>query len=445
MTEREIAVAVITKTNEKGFGNIVLRQCLGRHKGLSRVQRAFVTELVNGTFRNLIRIDYIIGRFSSVKTNKMKPLILNVLRISVYQLLFMDKVPTSAAINEACELVKKKGFKNLTGFVNGVLRNIDRNINKIPYPNMEKEPVRYLSVMYSYPEDIIKYWLESHTFDEVLALCKENLKTPKVTAAVNTLKISDDELIAKLRDEGSYAAKAKVGRGIIALSKTSDMTESEPFKKGYFHIMDQSSFMSVRILDPKAGEKILDVCAAPGGKSFLAAYMMENRGEIVSRDIYPHKIKLVESGAKRLGIDIIKTENLSGEVFKEEDAEVFDRVLVDAPCSGLGLLKRKPDIKYNKTLDDIKALAEVQRKILEVSQKYVKPGGVLVYSTCTVSPLENEDNVNWFLKNFDFEAWDISDCLPQNIECSTLKDGYINITPFMWGGDGFFVAKFRKR
>ncbi len=445
MTEREIAAAIITKTNEKGYGNIVLRQCLGRHKSLSRVQRAFITELVNGTFRNLIRIDYIIGRFSSVKVNKMKPLILNVLRISVYQLLFMDKVPPSAAINEACELVKKKGFKNLVGFVNGVLRNIARNINKIPYPSAEKDPVGYLSVMYSYPQDIIKYWLDTYSFDEVLELCKENLKTPRVTAAVNTLKISDEELIFRLREEGFSAAKAKVGKGMITLSKTSDMTESDAFKNGYFHIMDQSSFMCVNILAPEPDERILDVCAAPGGKSFLAAYIMENRGEVVSRDIYPHKIKLIESGAKRLGIDIIKAENFSGEVFKQEDLGAFDRVLVDAPCSGLGLLKRKPDIKYNKTIDDIRQLALLQRRILEISQKYVKSGGVLVYSTCTLSHLENEENVRWFIDSFDYEVCDISSYVPQNINCSTLKDGYINITPFMWGGDGFFVAKFRKR
>lgn len=445
MNERELCVVCINDTLEKGFGNLVLKNALGRNKEMSRVQKAFVTEVVNGTFRNLIRIDYVIGRFSSVKVKKMRPYVLNVLRISVYQLMFMDRVPPSAVCNEAVKLVKKKGFVNLSGFVNGVLRNIASNLNKISYPDENKEPVRFLSVMYSYPEELINYWLQSFSYEEVLEMCKENLKTPKVCAAVNTLKTDEKGLIAAFKEDNIGSVRAKVGSGVLNVSKTSDITESGAFKKGLFHIMDQSAYLCVKILNPKKGERILDVCAAPGGKSYLAAYLMENLGEIASRDIYKHKLRLVESGAKRLGIDIIKTALSDAAEFKEEDESRFDRVLVDAPCSGLGLLKKKPDIKYNKTLKDIEDLAALQKKILSAAQRCVKPGGVLVYSTCTVSKKENEDIREWFLKEFDFEAADISDLVPEGSGTNTLKDGYINITPHMWGGDGFFVAKFIKR
>ncbi len=445
MNERELSAAVVADVFDKGFGNIVLKDALSRHKEMSRVQKAFVTEVVNGTFRNLIRIDYVIGRFSTVKVKKMRPYVLNVLRISVYQLMFMDRVPDSAVCNEAVKLIKKKGFTNLGGFVNGVLRNIARSLDKIPYPDEKKDPVSYLSVMYSYPTEIIEYWLETFSYDEVLKMCAENLKTPKVSAAVNTLKTDEKGLIKAFKEDNIGSVRAKIGEGILNVSKTSDISESAAFKQGLFHIMDQSAYLCIKLLDPKKGERILDVCAAPGGKSFLAAYLMENTGEIVSRDIYKHKLRLVQNVAKRLGIDIIKPELFDAAQYKPEDKVAFDRVLVDAPCSGLGLLKKKPDIKYNKTLEDIEALVELQKKILTAAQEYVKPGGVLAYSTCTVSKKENEDIRDWFLKEFDFDCCDISSLVPKGGEAPTLKEGYINITPYMWGGDGFFAAKFIKR
>ncbi len=409
------------------------------------MQKAFITETVNGTLRNLIKIDYVIGRFSTVKINKIRPYVLNVLRISVYQLMFMDRVPPSAACNEAVKLVKKKGFVNLSGYVNGVLRTIVRNGDKIPYPDKEREPVKYISVMYSYPEEIIKYLSETYSAEEILAFCAENNKPPKVTAAVNSLRAVPKGLRDVLRKDNIVISSSKIGEGLVTLSKTSDISESLAFKQGLFHIMDGSSYLCVKILDPKEGEKVLDVCAAPGGKSFLAAYLMKNRGEIVSRDIYKHKIKLIKDGAERLGTDIIKAELFDASVFNKNDVEKYDRVLADVPCSGLGLLKKKPDIKYNRTLKDIEELVKLQKKILTVCEKYVKPGGVLVYSTCTVSVKENEEIRDWFLKNFDYEPCDISEYIPEGAESSTFKEGYINITPFMWESDGFFVAKFRKK
>lgn len=446
MNEREIAAAVIGETLEKGFGNIALGSALGRHKGLSRVQKAFITELVNGTLRNLIKIDYIIGQFSHTKIEKIRPYVLNVLRISVYQIMFMDRVPDSAACNEAVKLVKKKGFGSLGGYTNGVLRNIARGRDKIKWPKKKDDPIAYLSIMYSYPTEIIKYWLETCDIETVEHRCRESISTPSVTAAVNTLRVDDEGLIGELEKDNVGASRAKVGKGMLTVSKTSDMTETTAYKKGYFHIMDQSSYICLNILAPEPGEKILDLCAAPGGKSFLAAYRMKNRGLVVSRDIHPGRVRLIKKGAERLGAVIIKAETGDASVMNGADSEKYDRVLADVPCSGLGIIRKKPDIKYSKTLKDIEALAEIQKKILNTAAQCVKPGGVLVYSTCTFSVKENEEIVRWFSESFDdFCTEDISGYVPEDSGCKTLDRGYINIDPEIWDSDGFFIARFRKK
>jgi len=429
MKDREAAVYSLMDIFEQGgYNNIVLRRTFKKNDGFTSAQKAFITELVNGTLRNLILADYIINMFSKTKTDKMKPLILNVLRVSVYQILFMDKIPVSAVCNEAVEIVKKRGFKGLSGFVNGVLRNISKNIGSIQYPDAEKDFVKFISVKYSYPKHIIEYWLQSLTRDEVLEMCKKNSEPPKITAAVNTIKIDRDKLLYILKKGGILAEKVVNFDGLIQISKTNDISKNEAYRKGFFHIMDKSSAIAVNELSPKENELIIDVCSAPGGKSFLCAYLMNNKGEIKSRDIFAHKIKLISDGVKRLGIDIIRTEEKDALKVYENDFKTADKVIVDAPCSGLGIVRKKPDIKYSKSYEDIESLAQIQKNILKTSQNYVKDGGILIYCTCTVSYKENEENVKWFIENFDFELIYQKQILPQDFD-----------------SDGFFVAKFIRR
>ena len=442
-SEREIATHILGEiTTLNSYNNIVLRKALNKNKALLPMQRAFITELVNGTLRNLIYIDYVINSFSKTKTSKMKPLILSVLRISVYQIMFLDKVPNSAICNEAVNLVKSKGFSNLSGFVNGVLRSIIR-APEIDLPNEVDEPIKYLSVKYSYSEWIIKYWLETYSFDIVHKMCEANSVAPAVTICVNTLKTCKDSLKQILTDEGVQIFDGELLESSLRISPRGDITELNSFRNGLFHIMDESSMLSGMITNPQKNSKVFDVCAAPGGKSFYMSYMMNNTGEILCNDIYEHKIELINDGIKRLGLKNVSAE--IGDALEIDDSKIgkADYVLIDAPCSGLGIVRKKPDIKYSKTLDEIHKLVKVQRDILKSSSKYVKPGGTLVYSTCTVSKLENENNISWFIKNFPFELEDITPFLPKNITGGTLRDGYVQILPSDYNSDGFFVARFR--
>ena len=444
MKEREIAFyAIIDILNEKAYNNIVLRKTLAKNSHLSLVQRAFITELVNGTLRNKINIDYIIGQYSKTPLDKMKPIIINNIRISVYQIMYMDKVPDSAACNEAVELTKKKGFGTLAGFVNGVLRNIARNKNNIKYPDKEKDPVNYISVRYSYPVWIIKYWQRELDTETIERICLSNRVPPKVSACINTLK-TDMPSLKKALSEDNIAVTAGVFKeNALYLSKTRDITQTAAFSAGLYHVMDESSMLAVDILAPKPGSSVMDCCAAPGGKSFYCAYKMQNKGSIVSADVYDHKLELIKQGVERLGIDIIEPVLSDAAVINDAYTGKMDCVLVDAPCSGFGLFRKKPDIKYNKTEEDIESLAKLQRDILSACQGYVKDGGCLVYSTCTISVKENLENVKWFCENFDFEPEDISKYL--NFECETAKKGYIQVLPCDFNTDGFFIARFRKK
>lgn len=446
MNERETAVyTLIDILNEKAYNNIVLRRTLNNNKQLSAIQRAFITELVNGTLRNINYIDFVLSHFSKTPLNKMKPFILNILRISVYQIVFMKKIPDSAACNEAVKIVKKKGFGTLSGFVNGVLRNVSRKIDSVVFPDSEKNPVQYLSVMYSYPEWLIEYWLNDFEFQTVSEMCKSNNNFPVISVCANLIKTDLINLKYCFEEDNIAVANGRITKNSLCISRTSDIREASAFKNGLFHIMDESAMLAVDILDPHENETIIDVCAAPGGKSFYSAYLMKNKGKIFSRDIYEHKISLIDDSCKRLGIDIIEAQTKDASVKYDDDYKIADRVIVDAPCSGFGLARKKPDIKYNKTYDDIIQLSELQKSILAASSEYVKDGGILVYSTCTVSSKENIENVNWFLKNYPFELDDISPFVNESVNSDTLSSGYIQIMPNDYNTDGFFIARFKRK
>ncbi len=445
--QRELAVyALIDIINLGGYNNIVLKKTLSKNNSLESVEKAFITEVVNGTLRNLIYIDYVINTFSKTPTEKMKPLIVNILRTGVYQIIFMDKTPDSAACNEAVNIAKAKGFKNLAPFINGVLRNISRSKNDIKLPNKIENPVLFLSVAYSLPKWIIEYWLNEMNIETVEQICKNNNISPKITVCINTLKINDKQmLIDLLSKEGIKAEKAQFNENALYLSNTSDLALSESFNKGLFHVMDEASMLAVDVMDVKPNKKVMDICAAPGGKSFYCSYIMKNTGELFSYDIHQHKIDIMEQSINRLGIEIINTEVKDSLIFNSDKENTVDYLLIDAPCSGLGLLRKKPDIKYTKTLNDIKDLSALQKDILKSNWKYLKIGGVLVYSTCTISKQENIDNIKWFISNYSFELETIENYLPKGLQSPTAKDGYIQLLPIEKNIDGFFIAKLRRK
>ncbi|MGE4215155.1 MAG: 16S rRNA (cytosine(967)-C(5))-methyltransferase RsmB [Anaerotignaceae bacterium] len=442
---REVAAEVLVSvTNDGQYNNMALKKALKQNGAMPMKDRAFVTEIVNGTLRNIFYIDYLINSVSTVKTEKIKPWVLAVLRSAVYQMVFMN-VPDSAAVNEAVTLVKGKGLGKLAGFANGVLRNIATNKDTITLPNEEKDPSKYLEVKYSHPQWLIKMWLNQYPYEFVKELCIANGKASPVTVMANPLKTTVENLKDDMIDDGITAENGAYIENALRLTKLSDLSALFSFKHGDFHVQDESSAIAVKVLDPKISEKILDVCAAPGGKSLLMAETMNNIGEIIARDVFDHKLELIDETAKRLGINIIKTELKDASKCYDEDKNLFDRVLIDAPCSGFGLLRKKADIRINRSGNDIDGLTKLQREILTAAAEYVKVGGILVYSTCTICKKENIGNINWFLQNFPYEAEDITDLLPQGIESETAKDGYISLFPHIHGTDGFFIARLKRK
>lgn len=440
---REVACdAMLEISAEAAYNNMTLRRLLRQNGAMPRNDRAFVTECVNGTLRNLIYIDYVINKFSKTKTDKLKPLILAVMRISVYQLMFMDRVPDSAVCSEAVKLVKKRGLAPLSGYVNGVLRNIARNKDSIDVP--EYGTPEHISVKYSFPLWLVKMWLAAYDYETVVKICSASNEAPDVCLAVNRLKTTPQELKDCLEAEGITVKKGLYAENALHIKGSSDISKSEAFEKGLFHVQDESSMLAVSVLDPKPGESILDVCAAPGGKSFLAAELMENTGRIVSGDVHPHKTELIKQSAERLGINIIEAKLRDAAESHTEDVGLYDRVLVDAPCSGFGLMRKKPDIKINKTGSDIDSLTVLQKRILDRAAECVKPGGLLVYSTCTICRKENEGNLKYILSKDDFEPVDIREYLPEALRPQA-ENGYIQLLPGINSTDGFFISAVRRK
>lgn len=440
---REVAADALTEISRiSAYNNVTLRKYLRQNGAMPRKDRAFVTECVNGTLRNMIYIDYIINSFSKTKTDRMKPFILSVLRMSVYEIIFMDRVPDAAACSEAVDLVKKRGFGKLSGFVNGVLRSVASGWGKVELPPMDTP--EYLSVKYSHPLWLVKMWLAKYDYATVEKICAAGNKAPDVCICVNTKRISPEELKERLEKKGISVSPGIYAKNALHIKGASDLSEMDEFREGLFHVQDESSMLAVDVLAPCAGESVLDVCAAPGGKSFLAAEKMDNRGKILSCDIHPHKIELIKQTAQRLGAGIIETKLRDASVINADETEKYDRVIVDAPCSGFGLIRKKPDIKINRTGEDIDALTALQKQILDASALCVKPGGILVYSTCTICKKENEMNYKYILDKADFEPVDIRGLLPESLR-EYAGDGFIQLLPGVSETDGFFISAARKK
>lgn len=441
---RLIAVKTLFDIEEKkSFSNIKLNQYFKQYNP-DPIDRAFATEILYGTIRWKLRIDYMIQKFSKLKLSKLSPWVLCCIRAGVYQIFFMDKVPDFAAVNQAVELVKIND-KKASSFVNGVLRNILRNkdeFNKIDIKNK----IEKLSIEYSHPEWFVDKFIKIYGEAFVKALMNVNNTPPGLTIRVNTLKCKKEELVKMLSSKGIECIEGRLSEALL-LKGFNSIEKSEEFSEGLFTIQDESSMLAVRVLDPKAGDKILDLCSAPGGKSTGMAQLMENKGEILSFDIHEHKLALINKNTKRLGIDIIKTRLKDSTVFDEEYKDYADKVLLDAPCSGLGLIRKKPEIRWTVTQKDIIELQKIQMDIISNASNYVKKGGTLVYSTCTISQEENEEIIQYFLdKNENFKLESICKYLPDDIKKDdTCCKGYIKLFPNIHGLDGFFIAKLLRK
>lgn len=402
---------------------------------LDAKDKGFANELIYGTIKWRLRLDYVLDQFSKTPVKKMKPFIRQLMRMSVYQILFLDKVPASAAINEAVKIMHKRKMSNLSGFVNGVLRNIDRNKSEITYPN--------LSVYYSIPEWIITRWMKYYGEMETKAICESLSQRAHVCIRINTLKTTKDKVKALLSEEGITVLEEGFLPESLYIHAPNGIHHSPSFKAGLWTVQDESAMLVGHVLGPEKGDEILDVCSAPGGKTVHLAELMQNEGHIIGADVHEHKIELIEKNAKRLGASIVEGKLQDGMLINEDWKEKFDKILLDAPCSGLGIIKRKPDIRYAKDETAIRDINNTQRKLLKNAINYLKKDGILVYSTCTLTQEENQNMVEYALSlglQLDAIPYDMPACLKPYIK----DNAYIEILPHVTDTDGFFMARFRK-
>ncbi len=440
---REIALRVLYEINEQGaYSNISLNRNIDYE--VSSLDDALIREIVYGVLENKLFIDWVFSSFSKIKFKKISPYIKEIIRMGIYQIMFMDRIPDSAAVNESVKLAKKYGHKGSYGFVNGLLRNVTRNKDNIKLPDKEKNSKEYLSIKYSHPKWMIDTWVDEFGYEFTQDICIANNTKPNLNIRVNTIKTTKEELIELLNQKGFIVHKAKYANDGLIIDNPTKITETDEFKRGLFQIQDESSMLVTQIMDPKEGSIVIDVCSAPGGKTTHIAQCMNNKGKIIARDVYEHKLNLIEDNCKRLGIEIIETQLYNALKVDEELIEKADYCLVDAPCSGLGLLRRKPDIKWNKQQDNVDEIINLQYQILVNGSKYVKRNGILIYSTCTINRDENINLVNKFLKeNTDFKFASFKG-LVNNIDNGMDNEGYIELFPNIHGTDGFFIAKMIK-
>lgn len=397
---RELILDTLLLIDRDGeYSHIALKQVLDKYQYLDKKERAFITRVVNGTLERMIELDHIIHSFSKVKVNKMKPVIRMILRSGVYQIKYMDAVPDSAVCNESVKLAGKRGFTGLKGFVNGVLRNVSRNLAKVEYPSREKDPEEYLSIRYSLPAWLAAQWILEYGLEKAEEIGEGFFAERPLCVRCNTSRISREKLAERLRREGVEAAPDEEVPCALWLQGYDHVAGLPEFREGLFYVQDLSSMRAVLWADPKEGDQVLDVCAAPGGKAIHVAEMLRGTGMVEARDLTDYKVGLLEENIRRAGLANIRAVKWDATLPDPEKEEKMDIVLADLPCSGLGVLGKKPDLRYKMTPEKEEELVRLQQKILSVVQAYVKPGGTLVYSTCTIHRAENEENTRWFLEN----------------------------------------------
>ena len=425
--ERKIAFDILNQIEKNGaYSNLAVNEAL--KKAGSGADGAFVRRIVYGVLENRIRLDYQISRFLKSHIDQVKWKTRNLLRMSAYQILFMDSVPDYAAVDEAVKIAKQE-LVHQDGFVNGVLRNIIRNKDRLGLPDPKKDPLKHLSVRYSFPEWMIRYLMGGYGEDFTRRFMESAGEVPPLTIRVNRLKTSPEELREELEAEGFEVLPCRHSENALEIKGRNALSPAA-FSAGKYAVQDEASMLAVETLDPLPGETVIDLCAAPGGKAVYAGERMENRGRIIACDVSAAKLDIVRRTAEKHGVTILECGVRDATVREGSFCGMADRVICDVPCSGLGVIRRKPEIRYTKSLEDIRRLCRIQYRILENAASYLKPGGTLVYSTCTVSPLENRNLTDHFLKKNGEEFEEV------------FRKQY---SPDPDGTDGFYICKMRRK
>jgi len=456
---REIVLDTLLSL-EKGeeFSNKLLKAVLDKYDYLEARDKAFIKRVTEGTIERRLELDYYLNHFSSVPVHKMKPLIRCLLRMSVYQIVYMDGVPDSAACNEACKLAGKRKFQNLKGFVNGVLRKIAAQKDGLPMPDKKQSAKEYYSVKYSCPEWLVEMWLDEYGETITEEILNGLLRVHPVSLRFATTLSQEErqELVGQIRESGAGIQQSSYLPYVYKVDNVEGISTLPGFWEGAFTVQDVSSALAIEAAGICPGDFVMDICAAPGGKTILAA---EKADRVLARDVSEYKISLIEENLERMGTGNVTTKVFDATVFDETYKEQADVLLVDAPCSGLGVMGKKRDIKYHITPEGMESIIALQKQILDNSWQYVKPGGVLLYSTCTIHRGENEEMVRWITDNLPFEPEDIAPFVPDRLLADRTKipvsknmglsekeaAACMQLLPGYMEADGFFFARFRRR
>ncbi len=449
---REIIVDTLLEIERGGtYSHKLIKAVLDKYNYLEPQEKSFIKRITEGSIERKIELDYIINQKSSVKVNKMKPFMRCLLRMSVYQIIYMDSIPDSAVCNEAVKLAGKRKFQNLKGFVNGVLRNISRDKDQIKYPDSTTEPILYLSVKYSMPEWLVQLWLDEYGYEIVVKLLEGLLKIYPVSIRfrLSLDKKVEQEYIAQMEKSGVQVIQSPYLPYAYTLTNVEGVASLPGYEEGDFTVQDVSSMLAVEAAGIGPSDVVMDICAAPGGKSILAS---EKASQVISRDVSDAKVEIIEENITRMKITNIDTQVWDGTVYDESKKETADVLLMDVPCSGLGVIGKKRDIKYNASQEGFESIVALQKEIVNNSWQYVKPGGILLYSTCTIRKEENEDMCRWICEEFPFEPDSLEPFIPEavweqtrNIKAKKEQQGCLQLLPGVTNSDGFFIARLRRK
>ena len=438
---RSVAVKILTRVERTDSYLEKLIDYEIKTEQLNDYDKSLLNEICHGVIRWMRRLDWFLNGFYRGQWEKCMPEIKNTLRVALYQILFLNKIPDYAAVNEATEFVKKISTQKHADVVNGLLRTIIRTKEELVYPTREIDEVKYLGIMQSHPNWMVKKWIQRFGFDEAEKLAEANNKRPILTVRINTLRISKEDFLKRLSEKNILYRFCRYVDKFITLRLMSKIYLDEDFKNGYYNIQDESAGLVSVLLNAKEDDLVLDMCSAPGGKSTHLSQLMNNKGKIMAVDKYDAKIIRLRENAERLGATNIEYVQDDASDFHSDiiTSERFDKILLDAPCSGLGVLSKKPDIRWKREPEDILSLAKYQKKLLQNSAKYLKPNGVIVYSTCTIEPEENMDIIKDFLANNpEFKIDDASKYVSRDI---VNADGCIETFPHKHNIDGSFAAR----
>lgn len=440
---RELAVEMVKEISSgKEYSHILIKNVLDKYAYLPAVDRAFLKKITEGTIERQITIDYVLNQFSKVPVNKMKPFIRSLMRTSVYQILYLDKVPDSAVCNEAVKLASKRGFSTLKGFVNGVLRNVSREKETICWPDKEKELLKAFSVLYSMPEAIVELLVKQYGENKAEDILKGYLVERPVCVRMSE-QLSVEQREAVLADWEKAGVKAKPHPWLTyayELSQTGNLKDDSHFMNGDYTVQDISSMLISEIASIKEGNYVIDVCSAPGGKALHACDKLKGTGLVDARDVTEQKVSLILENKDRMKVDNLTVKVWDGRMKDTEAIERADIVLLDIPCSGLGVMGRKPEIRYRLSEESFLELSVLQKEIVDTVWEYVKPGGTLVYSTCTLRKEENEQMVQYLMEKYHFALESLDGYLCEALHNEDTKKGYLTLLPGDMS-DGFFMAR----